>query len=186
MKDRIFDETHTAIFQAVHPPYQSPSVFDWNQLEAVSSRVSIPGPPGSGWARIDYGAALDELDTLLTIHPAYTYAGRQLASVHNRIASMDSLTSWMRRLEDEFDLRLNRLVRVRNALTHGGPTTAAIVQSAQRFSAPLSLRALNTTLQAILAGEDPAAYHAEARERAESWRRDLPLSSVRNALLGDG
>jgi hypothetical protein len=120
-------------------------------------------------------AALREMDNLLARH---TYYGRQLVLLHQRLSSIDSLVAWVQALEAEFGHQLRRLRRVRNALTHGGPATSAVVQSVQQFSTPLTRRALDASISAILAGEDVQSAHERAREAHGDWRRNLSLCTT--------
>jgi hypothetical protein len=181
VRTQMIDQIGIVCGEAAAPRYDAPAMFDWTALEHVRARLATQEEAGGYTVHLP--EALDELDRLLAIHPHYTFYGRQVALLHRRVRSVAALETWAQALQRDFARRLQRLRRVRNAVTHGGPTTTGVIQSAVQFSGVLADWALERSVRAVLAGEEQRRFHERSRVAIETWRQNLAIyPTVRDAL----
>ncbi|WP_157594870.1 hypothetical protein [Streptosporangium amethystogenes] len=112
---------------------------------------------------------------LLALFPHHHQAGRRLSSLHQRLDDPVAFRKWHRELEDQWECLINRLVRVRNAVTHGGPAANSAIESVAHFSDCLAAWEIETLLEAALTGDDlPAAHKKFLTEQSnllDAWMK---------------
>jgi hypothetical protein len=79
-----------------------------------------------------------------------------------RLSDSELLKEWIAQLGAEFDTALDRLRRVRDSLSHAGPTAESTLDGVTQFAHMLARTSLNTSLRALLDGIELKAAHDEA------------------------
>jgi hypothetical protein len=138
---------------------------------------------GGAYTR-DLRRGLGALPQLVRLFPPHDARGRRIHSVANRF-TLPRLLEWHRELEKEWRLTLDRLVRVRNALAHGGPIQDDSAITVHGFAQQLAAWSLSVALEGLLEGAGVLAAHESRRQQSERWTRALSSAPAAiDALLG--
>ncbi|WP_327034886.1 hypothetical protein [Micromonospora ureilytica] len=152
--------------------------------QLASALFKIQPSEGRGTYAVRLDRALEVLPDLQAIHPFHTRIGRRLSSLSARLATPATLEDWCRELEVDWSSQVNRLRRLRNALTHGGPASAGAVDTVGAFGRETARTALRATLTSLVDGRGPAAAHIEIKAKADAWRAGVPVApDVATALF---
>lgn len=115
----------------------------------------------------------------------HTQLGRQLRTLDTHLVSPTSFSGWCAELTDEWKRLDQRLQRLRNAISHGGPFHDEGVASTSRFGQRLAAQSLSLALEGILEGKTIATAHDEHLQRDLAWWDDrLTASTVPAAIFG--
>ena len=126
---------------------------------------------------------LAALPTLAAIWPVHDHVGRQLHTLAADLSSPAALEAWCQALGDRWTRARTRLQRVRNALAHGGPLTAA-ADTVDHLAHQRAGTALSLMLEALLDGRGAVSAHEDARSRMTAWRNGVAgAASVHDALF---
>ncbi|MFI6387045.1 hypothetical protein [Nonomuraea sp. NPDC050540] len=87
---------------------------------------------------------------LLDIYPEHHHTQRRLRTLASRLDNHDAFNKWRASLDTHWTHLLDRLVRTRNAITHGGPATTGAVRSIALFASQLSDWEVKLALEAAL------------------------------------
>ncbi len=151
-------------------------------LKSYWERISVR----HGWGdyTMDAGEALAALPVLTRIFPDHHRIGRELSTIATRLSTPASLVQWCVDLDAEWKERRGRLQRVRNALSHGGPASSAVVSTVATFGRSLAAWALSATLEGILDGTGVASSHQAVQSREDGWRNGImSASDIHTALF---
>ena len=138
-----------------------------------------------GGITIDPRKCLDALPELAALFPVHTRLGRQLRTLDTHLSSLTSLNAWCEELTDEWTRLDQRLQRLRNAISHGGPFQDEGVASTSRLGQRLAALSLSLALEGILEGKTIAAAHDEHVQREAAWWNDRrTASTMSKAIFG--
>ncbi len=138
-----------------------------------------------GGFTIDPGKCLDALPELAALFPVHTQLGRQLRTLDTHLISLTSLNAWCAELTDEWKRLDQRLQRLRNAISHGGPFQDEGVASTSRLGQRLAAWSLSLALEGILEGKTIATAHDEHVQREVAWWNDRrTASTMSKAIFG--
>lgn len=132
---------------------------DTHGAHALTSTIEEP-PPRPPFSHATYlpsinlRAVLENLDALIEVAPRGSSAWTGLARLRARTATPRSVGGWLDQLEDEFEVRNDRLRRTRNALMHGGPLVRTTVDDVARFAETLAYQAIGPAVHLMLEEED--------------------------------
>lgn len=102
-----------------------------------------------------------------------------------RLISLTSLNAWCDELADEWERLDQRLQRLRNAISHGGPFQDDGVASANLLGKRLAAWSLSLALEGILEGKTIKAAHDEhVRREAAWWNGRHAASTTSEAIFG--
>lgn len=113
------------------------------------------------WIGLVPSATRAALIELLEIYPGHHQIGRRLRALASRLDSLDAFEKWRAQLDTQWKHLIGWLERIRNAITHGGPTTAEAVQSIAFFSSQLSAWEVQLALEAALQGTSYQTAHQD-------------------------
>ncbi len=111
------------------------------------------------------------LPQLAELFSPYSVWGSRLIMLAQRTSTVDGLRKWVDATEKDWDRLRHRAQRSRNALTHGGPLNAKVIDSSARFV--LAAFALSEELTAVANRVNVDAAHADLAENARRWRAHL-------------
>jgi hypothetical protein len=109
------------------------------------------------------------LPELADMFPVRTRLGRRLRTINKQLASPASVIAWRDELDAEWTRFTNRLQRLRNALSHGGPVHDEGVASTHEFGKRLASWSLSVSLGGLLQGTDLPVAHSEHAQHAAIW-----------------
>ncbi|MFI9847570.1 hypothetical protein ACIHFD_61885 [Nonomuraea sp. NPDC051941] len=113
------------------------------------------------WIGLVPGTTRSALTELLDIYPEHHHTRRCLRTLASRLGNHDAFNKWRASLDTRWTHLLDRLVRTRNAITHGGPATADAVRSIALFASQLSAWEVQLALEAALKNISHEAAHQE-------------------------
>lgn len=142
------------------------------QMGSAHSKIQVRKRPGTYALHLD--RALEILPGLRAIYPVHTRIGRRLDTLSARLATPATVEAWCDELEVNWTSQVNRLRRLRNALTHGGPASAGAVETVGAFGHNIARAALRVTLTGLVDGRGPVLAHNEIKANADSWRASVP------------
>jgi len=158
-----------------------PSTADQQWLRDLSQAVTTYLPGGA--FRRDLGKGVDALPELARLFSSHDDLGRRVQDAVGRY-TVSALPAWRDDLEREWHLTLDRLVRVRNALAHGGPIVDDTVATVHGFAEQLAGWSLALALEGLLKGQDVAASNAAHQHDFNKWNDGLSSAgSVTEALI---
>lgn len=138
--------------------------------------------PGGMFHR-DLGKGLDELPKLAQLFPPSDDHGRRVQDAVKRY-TLQELPNWRDELEQDWELTRARVVRVRNALAHGGPLMDDTVDTVHKFIEQLAEWSLEVVLEGLLNGQNVKTSNADHKQECDEWNADLPsFKTVIDALL---
>jgi hypothetical protein len=114
---------------------------------------------------IHFDEAYRAIDDVSAIVSGNTLDGRDIRGLTKHWSSSENLMSRFAKYEDEWSSLYERLIRFRNALTHGGPITHASADSVVEFSASLSAWTVSLTIEAALTGRSVKQAHDDHAAR---------------------
>ncbi|MEU4234403.1 hypothetical protein AB0F17_59860 [Nonomuraea sp. NPDC026600] len=128
------------------------------------------------WIGLVPGTTRTALTELLDIYPEHHHTRRRLRTLASRMDNHDAFNKWRAQLDTRWTHLLDRLVRTRNAITHGGPATAGTVRSIALFASQLSAWEVQLALEAALQN----ISHESAHQNFFKTDNDL-LGKIRSA-----
>jgi hypothetical protein len=111
------------------------------------------------WIGLVPGTTQTALTELLDIYPEHHHTRRRLLTLASRLDNHDAFKKWRASLDTRWILLLDRLVRTRNAITHGGPATADTIRSIALFASQLSAWEVQLALESALQSHSHKAAH---------------------------
>ncbi|PZG14852.1 hypothetical protein [Nonomuraea aridisoli] len=138
----------------------SPQARERRQTVAAATRRTDDFP----WIGLVPGTTRTALTELLDIYPEHHHTRRRLRTLASRLSNHDAFNKWRASLDTRWTHLLDRLVRTRNAITHGGPGTADAVRSVALFASQLSAWEVQLALEAALKNISHEAAHQEFSE----------------------
>lgn len=146
-------------------------------------RATTTYQPGGAFRR-DLGKGLDELPTLSRLFPPGDSLGRRVQDAVSRY-TLHGLPAWREDLTRDWQLALERAVRVRNTLAHGGPLMDDTVATVHEFIERLAQWSLQVALEGLLGGQDVATANGEHKRKGDQWNDKLAsAATVTDALTG--
>jgi hypothetical protein len=154
---------------------------DRDYLRDLSRRITTPQPGGYA---LDLREGFNALPNLVRIFAPHDNIGRRVQDAVSRF-TLAALPAWLADLESEWELTLERLRRVRNALAHGGPVNDESAETVRVFVEQLARLSLAVALQGLLEGKTVAVANQERKQWTDRWKAALPAAaSVPDALFG--
>jgi hypothetical protein len=133
---------------------------------------------------IYFDEAYRALDDVATVVTSDTLDGRDIRSLKKYWESLESVTQRVTGYAEEWSFLKERLIRLRNALTHGGPFIQASAESVVDFSAAISAWAVSFTIEAALTGRSVKDVHDHHQAGIKKRMDKLhSASSVSDALF---
>ncbi len=130
------------------------------ELAAIQQDIILDG----GWGtRIDSPKTIAHVATLRAIY-ANHWLARRLAESDDILSSPAAISTAFDGERRRVDARVKRLTRSRNAAIHGGPLSEAACGTITDCAVTLAQEALNTTIWAIVTGQQLDAYAASRRD----------------------
>jgi len=170
------------VYEAIHQAESLSSEEHRQRLEA--HRAAIMSFVRGGFT-VNPRNCLGALPELAALFPVHTQLGRQLRTLDTRLISLTSLNAWCEELADEWERLDQRLRRLRNAISHGGPFQDDGVASASLLGKRLAAWSLSLALEGILEGKTIEAAHDEhVRREAAWWSGRHAATSVPEAIFG--
>lgn len=152
-------------------PDRTPGATPPRELAAIQEDIILDG----GWGtRIDSPKTIAHVATLRGIY-ANHWLARRLAESDDILSSPAAISTAFDGERRRVDARVKRLTRSRKAAIHGGPLSEAACGTITDCAVTLAQEALNTTIWAIVTGQQLAAYAASRRD--EHRQRILNLKN---------
>ncbi|WP_066369465.1 hypothetical protein [Herbidospora mongoliensis] len=117
-----------------------------------------------GWIRVRPGSTRKALAELTDLYPDRHHVRRRLRTLNKRLTSPHAFQTWRSQLEFQWICLADRLARIRDSITHGGPVTADGVDSVLSFSSLTSAWELRLSLESALKGTHLKTAHADFRD----------------------
>ncbi|KRB73147.1 hypothetical protein ASE01_20485 [Nocardioides sp. Root190] len=137
----------------------------------------------NGQHLIDMSIAHDRIPHVVAELPTYNSACRKLRHVADDLATPASIAAFVQR-ERELDLRLLRRVhRVRNSLTHGGPSHPTIVRISSDFITVKAKHVTGVNVQALLDGEPLTTTLQNYKAEMTKWIANIATAADTTAAL---
>lgn len=136
-----------------------------------------------GYAKLRPSSMLQALEDLIEILPRNHQARRRLRELRTRLNDANAFKGWIRQLDDQWRRLLDRLERVRDAITHGGPATEGAVTSILHFGSLLAVWEVQITMEAALAGQKLSSAHQEFNSIKTNLLNDLRNAPKPSHLL---
>jgi hypothetical protein len=150
------------VFEAAHQylPDHTAGATPPPELAAIQQDIILDG----GWGtRIDSPKTIAHVATLRGIYTNHWLA-RRLAESDEILSSPAALSTAFDTERRRVDARVKRLTRSRNAAVHGGPLSEAACGTITDCAVTLAQEALNTTIWAIVTGQQLDAYAISRRD----------------------
>jgi hypothetical protein len=177
----IYELGHV-IDDCMHNVDRLPSVADQQWLHELR-RTTTTYQPGGAFRR-DLGKGFDKLPKLAQLFPPSDDLGRRVQDAVRRY-TLQELPRWCNDLERDWQLVRDRVVRVRNALAHGGPLIDDTVVTVHEFIEQLAQWSLEVALEGLLGGQDIATANAAHKQESDQWNDGLAsAATVIDALTG--
>jgi hypothetical protein len=168
------------VFAAAHEyqPDHTPGAVPPPELDAIRQDIILDG----GWGtRIDSPKTTAHVAALRGIY-ANHWLARRLAESDDILSSVAALSTAFDGEQLRVDARVKRLTRTRNAAIHGGPLSDAACGTIADFARTLAQQALNTTIWAIVTGQQVDTYATsqrdEYRQRIENLNQGGDLANL--------
>ena len=164
------------VFAAAHQyqPDHTPGAAPDRNSRRYGKDIILDG----GWGtRIDSPKTIAHVAALRRIY-ANHWLARRLAESDDILSSVAARCTAFDGEQRRVDARVKRLTRSRNAAIHGGPLSDAACGTITEFATALAQQALNTTIWAIVTGQQ-VDTHATSR-RDEYRQRILNLKQGRD------
>jgi len=145
------------IFDAVGGDLGELPITAWKQLENIKNRTVEFTELGR--MELVPNSTRQALHELKDLYPTHHQLGRRLRTLDKRLSNTAAFNTWLTQLVDQWDRQLDRLFRIRNAVTHGGPATAGAVGSIALFSSYLAMWEVEIFLESALTGTDLVTAH---------------------------
>jgi hypothetical protein len=127
---------------------------------------------------VTYGALVRNADKLSRALPKRMWTVRRaLRELHRSTATGAAAVFWLDELGQEFDTRLNRAVRQRNAIVHGMSAHPPVVETVVAFVAQLSAYVVAQTVHRVSFQLDPLGAFEKGRADALMIRTELETST---------
>ena len=150
-------------------------------LRELSRRITTYQPGGYA---LDLREGFNALSNLVRIFDPHDNIGRRVQDAVSRF-TLAALPAWLADLESEWELTLERLRRVRNALAHGGPVDDESAETVRVFVEQLARLSLAVALQGLLEAKTVAVANQERKQWIDRWKAALPVAAnVPDALFG--
>lgn len=183
--NKIIDEIQTAVHAIVD---DTDLRFSGNmvQLEDLRQRLTTYDGGGRGGASIHLDVAVAAIPKLAVDLPEHHLSSRRIRTVAARIRDTAAITQWVNEVVHEYAHFVERLLRCRNSLVHGGPVNLEVIASVQPFSHREARFTTALGLQGFLmAAISVKEAHELRRNLNERWRSALPsAASIFEALFG--
>jgi len=170
------------VFAAAHQyqPDHTPGAVPPPELEAIRKDIILDG----GWGtRIDSPKTTAHVAALRGIY-ANHWLARRLAESDDILSSVATRSTAFDGEQRRVDARVKRLTRSRNAAIHGGPLSDAACGTIAEFATTLAQQALNTTIWAIVTGQQVDTYATSQRD--EYRQRILNLTQGGDCRICSG
>lgn len=155
---------------------------DVEGLTTMPSDTLLYEYTGEGRA-IHLNVALSAMPHLGRELPIHHPAARLVRTVAARTATPADLEEWVAELVARFERLINRLVRCRNSLTHGGPFRNTTAESVQLFARNQAKRNVHIALWTVASGNPLQQGIQDHSQAHEQWRRNIPnLEQVADAF----
>lgn len=140
----------------------------------------------NGQRVVDMSIAHDRLPHVVGQLPTYNSACRKLRHAADDLATPASIAAFVQR-ERDLDLRLLRRVhRVRNSLTHGGPSHPTIVRTSSAFITGKAKHVTGVNVRALLDGEPLTTTLQKYSAEMTKWIADIATAADTTAALFPG
>ncbi|MEU5001562.1 hypothetical protein [Streptomyces sp. NPDC021622] len=155
--------------------------------DRVQQIINSVSKSEKGMVYCDTEVGLALLDQLAAEFTSGDITGYRVNALARQFSTHYQLGEYRRVLNGRWCRALNRLERVRNAITHGGPVTEQVLASVSPFSRKLAGRVLGYSLGAIFEGRDIPQAMNEVHTRGIAWEKEaLTASSASEFLFGRG
>jgi hypothetical protein len=181
VRNVIKDSLYNAIYRAI---FDDSNTIDQAARERLAGfRSSMVRWGRSGYFSINLPEALMILPDLVTMFPRHSSIGRNLQYVTKHLESVQALTAWRDELGKKWHLLQQRLMRVRNSVTHGGPNRDSSADALINYAQRLAAWTIALSLESILEGQEMIATHNNHMRRDDDWYYAIPSApNVSDAL----
>jgi hypothetical protein len=183
VRSQVFNALQDVVWNAVE-------MFAYEEVDSsdhailADLRYKVLSGEGRGRYTFHNDEALASLPALAAIFPVHDDLGRRIHTLADRLSSTQKLDAWCQELDSRWTLALNRLVRARNALEHGGPLTVGAAETVHRLARRLAGQALSLTLEGLFDGRGVETAHDDFRMETMAWRTGIAaVGSVHDALF---
>jgi hypothetical protein len=133
---------------------------------------------------LDRGAALALIAKLVNLVPDHNMNARKLRDVARRTQSVHDVGNWVSELMAEYRVKIARVARLRNGLTHGGAAEMEAARTVRHFISGEARLAASLALQAVVRGQPIKEAFAERRKINRAWRQTITSAeTVHNAFF---
>jgi hypothetical protein len=157
------------IYTAVNGPLDSYELRDLHSAPKPSELVSSV-PDAVDRVFVHYDVALAALPALAQEVPSHHKSARRLRTAAAHLSSPTAISAWVDDLFDEFNRLVERLLRCRNSLAHGGPFDLEVAGTVREFANSGAKFTTSLGLWAVVQGENVKARHTEEQVNGEQWR----------------
>lgn len=181
IRRRFINDLGAVVNDCMHNVDRLPNEADKQWLHNLC-KTTTTYQPGGTFHR-DLGKGLDELPKLAQLFPPSDDLGRRVQDAVKRY-TLQELPNWRDELEQDWEFTRARVVRVRNALAHGGPLMDDTVGTVHKFIEQLAEWSLEVVLEGLLNGKNVKISNADHKQECDKWNVDLPsFKTVIDALL---
>jgi hypothetical protein len=137
----------------------------------------------NGQQQLNYEVVVQALPHLAAELPVHHPAARLVRTVAARTATPPGLAAWVDECITEYSRLVARLLRCRNSLVHGGPSTDGIAQTVQELARTHAKRSIGIALWGVADGSSVDQAHQRERTTRIQWRDQIPtLATAADAL----
>jgi hypothetical protein len=177
IKDSLYEVIYRAIFD------ESGAIDRTAQERLAEYRSSMVRWVGRGSFSINLSQASMILPDLATMFPKHSSIGRNIQYISRHLESVQALTAWRDDLGKKWRLLQQRLLRVRNAISHGGPDRDSSADTVINYAQRLAAWTIALSLEGTLDGQGVTTTHNNHMQRNDGWYNAMPLASnVADAL----
>jgi hypothetical protein len=128
----------------------------------------------NGDQELNYDVAIEAMPHLGAELPDHHPGARLVRTVASRTATPANLAAWVAECVKQYARLLNRLLRCRNSLVHGGPLTDPIARTVQGLARVHAKRSISMALWAVADGSSLQQAHQQERIKIDQWRDGIP------------
>lgn len=172
--------TFQALFQ--HVPDSSPTAKPVPRL--LEMRDDVENGGGQDGRTIDRAKSLKHVPELITLYADHPLV-RPLSDLQLVLQDGRSIHTALVSEKKRVELQLNRVGRIRNAATHGGPVISDACHSVSAFAHNLATQCLNAVIQAVLQDEDLPVYFDGYKTDADKRLRDLKSGNLNRLYVSN-
>lgn len=156
------------------------------RLEGLKQRLTTYDGGGRTGVLIHRDVAVAAIPELAADLPGHHLPSRKIRTIAGRIHDPAAIEEWVNQIVDEYKQSIERMIRCRNSLAHGGPVNLEVLASVRPFANWQARLTTAMGLQGILMGSVSVKVgHDSRRNIDDQWRSNIPKATSIIAALFD-